>query len=139
MNEHLHPLTLPEILDRTAHFYRSRFLLFRGVGSIPGGTVFVFAAGTFAFIAWVGANARTGATTAEVLVWVFLAFMLVLALHAGRAASALGAAAKREASARLFLGEMITIRSAYRAAWQRGWRYIGLYLLQGLVIAGAPA
>ena len=32
-----------------------------------------------------------------------------------------------DAAARLFLGEKITIRSAYKATWKRGWRYIGLY------------
>jgi hypothetical protein len=44
-----------------------------------------------------------------------------------------------EAAARLFLGEKIAIRSAYKAAWKRGWRYVGLLLLQGMVIAGVPA
>ena len=139
MNEQLHPLTLPEILDRTAQLYRARFLIFLGIGMIPAGTVFVFAAGIFAFIAWMGANARTGGSTADVLVWVFLGLMLVLVLPVGLAASDLGAAAMSDASARMFLGETITIRNAYRTAWQRGWRYMWLYALQALVIAGAPA
>ncbi|HKD61450.1 MAG TPA: hypothetical protein VKB47_13395 [Terracidiphilus sp.] len=139
MNEQLHPLTLPEILDRTAQLYRARFLIFLGIGMIPAGTVFVFAAGIFAFIAWMGANARTGGSTADVLVWVFLGLMLILVLPVGLAASALGAAAMSDASARMFLGETITIRNAYRTAWQRGWRYMWLYALQALVIAGAPA
>ena len=139
MNEQLHPLTLPEILDRTAQLYRARFLIFLGIGMIPAGTVFVFAAGIFAFIAWMGANARTGGSTADVLVWVFLGLMLILVLPVGLAASALGAAAMSDASARMFLGETITIRNAYRTAWQRGWRYMWLYALQALVIGGAPA
>jgi hypothetical protein len=139
MNEQLHPLTLPEILDRTAQFYRSRFLVFLGIGMIPAGTIFVFAAGIFAFIAWMGENARTGAATADTLVWVFLALVAVIVVPVGLATSALGAAAMSEASARLFLGERITIRSAYRTAWQRGWRYMGLYTLQALMIVGIPA
>ena len=44
-----------------------------------------------------------------------------------------------DAAARLFLGDKVTIRSAYKASWKRGWRYMGLFLLQGLVIVGAPA
>jgi hypothetical protein len=38
----------------------------------------------------------------------------------------------------MFMGEPITIRSSYKNVWNRGWRYIGLYTLQGLVIVGAP-
>ena len=72
MNEPLHPLTLAEILDRTAQLYRSRFLVFMGIGAIPAGTVFVFAAGVFAFFTWMGSNARHGTAIADVLVWAFL-------------------------------------------------------------------
>ena len=43
-----------------------------------------------------------------------------------------------DAAARLFLGDNVTIRSAYKATWKRGWRYVSLYLLQELVIVGAP-
>ncbi|MGD0683209.1 MAG: hypothetical protein ABR990_14305, partial [Terracidiphilus sp.] len=35
MNEPLRPLTLGEILDRTAQLYRARFLLFLGISVIP--------------------------------------------------------------------------------------------------------
>jgi hypothetical protein len=138
MNEPLHPLTLAEILDRTAQLYRSRFLVFLGIGTIPAGTVFVFAAGAFAFFMWMGTNARNGATVADILVWVFLILLLVLAIPVSLAATALGEAAMSEAAARLFLGDKITIRSAYKAVWKRGWRYVGLLILQGVVIVGAP-
>jgi len=138
MNEPLHPLTLSEILDRTAQLYRSRFLVFLGIATIPAATMFVFAAGIFTFIAWVGANARHGATIADILVWIFLIVLLILVVPGSLAASALGEAAISDASARIFLGERITIRDAYRTAWKRGWRFVGLYILQGLVIVIAP-
>lgn len=138
MNEPLRPLILAEILDRTAQLYRSRFLVFLGIGTIPAGTVFVFAVGAFAFFMWMGTNARNGATMADALVWVFLILLVVLAIPVSLGASALGDAAMSEAAARLFLGDKITIRSAYKAAWKRGWRYVGLFILQGLVIVGAP-
>lgn len=138
MNEPLHPLSLAEILDKTAQLYRSRFLVFLGVGTIPAGTVFVFAAGAFAFIAWMGASARHGASVADILIWVFLLLLFVMVIPVGLGANALGEAAMTEASARIFLGETITIRSAYKAAWKRGWLYLGLYTLQGLIIYGAP-
>lgn len=138
MNETLRPLTLAEILDRTAQLYRSRFLVFFGVSTIPAGIIFVFAAGIFAFIAWMGSNSRNGGSVADIFVWVFLALLAILVLPLGLAASSLGEAAMSDASARLFMGDTITIRSAYKNVWQRGWRYVGLYFLQGLVIVGAP-
>ena len=139
MNEPLHPLTLSEILDRTAQIYRSRFLVFVGIGTIPAGTMFVFAAGAFAFITWMGLNARTGTNVADSFVWIFLGLLMLIAIPVSLGIGALGEAAMTDASARLFLGDKITIRSAYTASWKRGWRYIGLFLLQGLVIVGVPA
>lgn len=138
MNEQLHPLTLAEILDRTAHLYRSRFFVFVGIGLIPAGTLFVFAGGAFAFLAWMGVNSRNGAAVADALVWIFLILLLVLAIPISLTASALGEAAMTDAAARLFLGEKITIRSSFKTAWKRGWRYVGLYTLQMLAIMAAP-
>lgn len=139
MNEQLRPLTLAEILDRTAQMYRSRFLVFLGISTIPAGTVFVFAAGAFAFIAWMGRTSRHGGSVADVFVWVFLALLALLVLPVGLAISGWGDAAISEASARIFLGDTITIRGAYRNTWKRGWRYVGLYTLQVLLIVGIPA
>lgn len=138
MNETLRPLTLAEILDRTAQLYRSRFLIFMGIATIPAGTIFVFAAGIFAFFAWMGSNSRNGSTVADAFVWVFLVVLAVLVAPISLAVSSLGAAAMSDASARIFLGDEITIRTSYKNAWKRGWRYLGLYVLQGLVIVVVP-
>jgi hypothetical protein len=138
MNEPQHPLTLSEILDRTAQLYRARFLVFLGIATIPAGIVFTFAAAVFAFIAWMGNNARHGAPISDVLMWVFLILLTTLIIPVSLAASALGNAAISEAAARAFLGEAGTIRSAYATAFKRLWRYAGLYTLLGLVILGAP-
>lgn len=139
MNEPLHPLTLSEILDRTAHIYRTRFLVFFGIGALPAGTVFAFAAGIFSFMTWMGSRTKHGGTVPDAAVWVFLIALLVLVFPLYLAANALGEAAMSDAAARTFLGESITIRGAYKATWKQGWRYIGLYMLQALVIFIAPA
>jgi hypothetical protein len=139
MNEPLHPLTLAEILDRTAQIYRTRFLVFFGIGTIPAGTVFVCAAGVFAFMTWMGSRTKHGAAISDIVVWVFLIGLLLLVVPLCLGASALGEAAMSDAAARSFLGENITIRSAYQATLKRAWRYIGLYTLQGLAIFGAPS
>ena len=41
METTLRPLTLGEILDRTAELYRSNFLLFAGISSIYAGIILV--------------------------------------------------------------------------------------------------
>jgi hypothetical protein len=139
MNEPLHPLTLSEILDRTAQLYRSRFLLFLGIATLPAGTLFLFAAGIFGFIAWIGVNSRHGATVADISVWVFLIVLLILVVPGSLITSALGEAAMSDAAARFFLGETTTIRIAYKTAWKLGGRYVGLFVLQGLAIFAGPA
>ena len=135
---HLHPMTLAEILDRTAQIYRSRFLVFFGIGVIPAGVIFVLAAGIFAFFSWYGSNSHPNAHAADIIVWTFLIVLLLLVVPVGLAVTALGAAAMTDAAGRSFLGEKITIREAYKSARNRGWRYVWLYLLVGLVVVGVP-
>jgi hypothetical protein len=137
MDEPLHPLSVTEILDRTAQMYRSRFLVFLGISTIPAMTMFVFIAGIFGAFSWIGTVVRHGNApmmSARILVFA----LLIVAIPANLAASALGEAAMTDSAARFFLGHAITIRGAYKTAWQRGWRYIGLYVLQGLAIAVGP-
>src|SRR6478752_6326149 len=67
MNDRLHPMTLSEILDRTAQLYRSRFLVFFGIGVIPAGTVLVSAATLFAVLAWIGSAGTASSVPSMVL------------------------------------------------------------------------
>lgn len=140
MNERLHPLTLGEVLDRTAQLYRTRFLVYFGIGVIPAGTVLVFASAIFVFLAWVGSDATGEASTflAKEISWLFLGAVLLLAVPVCLGATAVGWAAMSHAAARSFLGGTIGIRDAYKAAWQRVWRYIWLYLLVALGVLAAP-
>ena len=41
METHLRPLTVSEILDRTAQLYRSNFLLFAGISAVYAGVLLV--------------------------------------------------------------------------------------------------
>ncbi len=56
MNEPLHPSTLGEILDRTVHLYRSRFLVLLGIAFIPTGVVLALAVVYFLLFALVGSR-----------------------------------------------------------------------------------
>jgi hypothetical protein len=134
MNLELRPANLGEILDRTASLYRSRFLVFVGIGAIPAGTVLFFAAGVFLLSAWAGV-AEQGVVA---LLELAIGLMFLLAIPVCLALTALGSGAMSHAASKIFLGERIAIRGSYRAAWSRGWRYIGLLSLQVLFLAVVP-
>jgi len=134
MSLELRPANLGEILDRTATLYRSRFLVFVGIGAIPAGAVLFFAAAVFLVSAWIG-TANPAAAAALGLV---ILLLVLLAIPVCLAVTALGSGALSHAASQMFLGESITVRGAYRAAWSRGWRYIGLLSLQILFLAIIP-
>ncbi len=137
MEPSLRPLSLSEILDRTAQMYRARFLVYLGIAAIPSVTLLVFAALAFLLLGWAASGAAVQST--QMLVAGFGMLLLgLVALPVWIAASSLGWAALSHAAARAFLGGSIGIRSQYRAVWPRGWRYIGLALLLGLMLVAAP-
>jgi hypothetical protein len=141
MNEPLHPSSLGEILDRTAQLYRSRFLVFLGISLIPTGVVVALACVVGLVVAWWSA-AGAGSVARETgfaLVGLFGIGVALVALPAYLAVTALAAAAMNHAVSRVHFGESTTIRDAYKSGWRRGWRYIGLYLLEALLVWAAPA
>lgn len=139
MIEALRPSTLGEILDRTAHLYRTRFLVFLGIASLPAGVVLGCALGVFLFIAWIGTRAQAVPDpVVGAIALLFLAAGAIVFLPLCAAAMGLGTAALNHAAAAAFRNESITIRDAYKAAWKRGWMYIWLYVLQVLIIFAGP-
>jgi hypothetical protein len=139
MIEALRPATLGEILDRTAHLYRSRFLVFFGIAVVPAGTMLACAASVFLFFAWIGsAGVALGPATVGVLSMTLFAVCTLILLPLWAAATGLGSGALNHAADAAFLNERITIGDAYRAAWKRGWRYIWLGLLRTIIVIAAP-
>jgi len=140
MNESLRPSNLGEILDRTLAFYRARFLVFFGIAVLPAGVVLAFASALFLFFAWLGSGAAgtVQPRTAQVLAWLILAGIMLLALPVCVAVSALGTSALNHGAASAYRDEKIAILAAYKGAWKRGWRYLWLYCLQGLFAVVAP-
>lgn len=134
MNEPLRPSTLGEILDRTANLYRSRFLVFFGLAAVPAAVVLGFGGGFVLLLAWAGTLGPSGA------VFIGLGALLLtgLALPLMIGANALSGAALCHAAATITMGGAIAIRPAFKAVWKRGWRYVGIYLLQMLIIFAAP-
>jgi hypothetical protein len=132
-------MNLGEILDRTIQFYRSRFLAFFGISAIPTAAILVLFCGLFLGFAWVSVNSAASPVASGVVAILLLIAAMLLGLPVYVGAAALAMAAVNHAAARAWLGERITIRGAYKDAWPRGWRYIGLYLLWALIVYGVPA
>src|SRR5579864_4043252 len=129
MIETLRPSTLGEILDRTADMYRSRFLVFLGIASLPAGVVFASAVAVFLFFAWMGTQGRSvDPTVGGVVALLFVAGCGLILAPLCTAVASLGAGALNHAAVAAFHHQPMGIRQAYKAAWKRGWRYIGIFL-----------
>ena len=141
MNEPLRPSSLGEILDRTAQLYRSRFLVFLGISVLPIGILLALACVAGLVATWWGAaGARSVSSEAGyIIVGIFAVAVTLLALPILLVVTALAAAAMSHAVSLIHMGGTTTIRDAYKTVWRRGWRYIGLYLLQAVFVWIIPA
>lgn len=136
MDEAFHPSTLSEILDQTAQLYRARFLVFLGIAFIPTAALLVPAVAMFLFIAWTGTHPGNAAVGVVVVLGMIALGLVALPIFVG--VSALASAAMSHTASRAILGQVTTIRDAYKAVWPRGWRYIGIYLIEVLAVWVAP-
>ncbi len=131
METNLRPLSLGEILDRTAQLYRTNFLLFAGIAAVYAGVALlinlvsvvlleVFKTSRFASpVAW----------QMQIFSWVSLIVMLIVSNVAG--------AANNRAVAWVHLGEPASIAGAYRGILPNVGRYLGLGALK-LLLAWTP-
>src|SRR5580704_4933315 len=79
MDEPLHPSSLSEILDRTAHIYRSRFLVFLGIAVIPTAALLVLAGGAILVVVQWGSKGGGSISPAAVGI-LLIAFTVGLVL-----------------------------------------------------------
>jgi len=125
MESDLRPLTLGEILDRTAQLYRNNFLLFAGISAVYAAVVLALG------LLQIGINAAlhtgsqvTGAAlvVAEVIgIFLFLFYGVVMA-------------AVSRAVAWVHLGQPATIRSAYLGTLPRLGRYLWLMTMAFFIV-----
>jgi hypothetical protein len=128
MEPHLRPLSLGEILDRTAQLYRENFLLFAGISAVYAGVLLVLN------LVQIGLDELLRALhRPEQLPWVTLGFVvLILPLMVVCAGAAV--AANNRAVSWVHLGEPATIRRAYSATLPRLGRYLWLMTIVAFVI-----
>lgn len=129
----LRPSTLGEILDRTASLYRAHFLAFLGIAAPPAAVVLGCFGGMVLLASASGPKPEQAMATGLGVIGIML---VGLPLYLG--ASALSAAAMAHAGSAAFHEEAITIRGSYRVAWKHGWSFLGLYVLEALLIAAPP-
>jgi len=134
MNETLRPLTLGEILDRTAQLYRANFLLFAGVAALPMGVMIAIGAlaGVFGLA---GFAALKGSPGSGPLAGLALLALVALALPVYIAAYVYSTAGLTRAAVSTHQGQKLTIRAVLASVRPRFWSYLGFLVLQGLVCA----
>ena len=120
MESNLRPLTLGEILDRTAQLYRTNFLLFAGIFAVYAGGVLALNLLQLGVQELLKAQRMTGALKWESLAAGILE-LLIIFLFAGAAVAAIS-----RAVAWVHLGEPATIRGAYQSILPRLGRYLWL-------------
>jgi hypothetical protein len=128
MESNLRPLTLGEILDRTAQLYRTNFLLFAGIYSVYAGVLLVL--GLFQ----IGAEEFLRAQhVSQYELWVALGSVIVFLplsfIFAGAALAAINRAVSW-----VHLGEPATVSGSYRSILPRLGRYLWLMTIIGFVI-----
>jgi hypothetical protein len=122
------PLTLGEILDRTAQLYRSNFLLFAGIASVYAGALLALG------LMQIGVQEllRISHLTSQIL-WATAAGMLLM-WPVSVVVGGLAVAANNRAVAWVHAGEKATIRGAYSSILPRMSRYLWLMVITTFII-----
>jgi hypothetical protein len=136
MSEHLRPLKLGEILDRTAQLYRRNFLTFAGTAAAPTAITVVVIAGAGA--AGAGLGRQVSATNPLGLPVLLLILLLLIGIPLILGAAVVSQAALTRAAVGAHMGQPLKILAALKSVWPRFWRYLWLLILQGIVVAGIP-
>ena len=120
MNQAIRPMTLGEILDRTAELYRTHFLLFAGISTLFAGAMLAIQLFYVRTLTWMNYPNFKGHWTwaMAVLLVAQLLMMLVLA--------GLGIVANNRAVAWIYLDHPATIRAAVGSIRPRAARYLWL-------------
>ncbi len=128
METTLRPLSLGEILDRTAQLYRENFVLFAGIAAVYAGVMLVFNLLQIGMSELLGALHMMHQLQLASLVYVIVIFPLAL-IVAGAAM-----AANNRAVAWVNLGEPATIRGAYKSILPRMGRYLWLMTIAAFIV-----
>ena len=139
MNEKLRPLTLGEILDRTAQLYRRNFWTFVGVAAVPMVAMFAVFVPFLVAMGLMGLfNPKQATPGTGALIALFSAAVL-FGLPTLLAATVVSQASLTKTAIDAHMSRRIKVREAIKSVWPRFWRYLWLIVLQGLLVGGVPA
>jgi hypothetical protein len=131
METDLRPLTLGEILDRTAQLYRNNFLLFAGIFAVTNAFLLVLV------LVFEGLSpAYRAINTTMKFQFGPVVFFLILFGLVGMLLYGASIAAITRAVAWVYVGEPATIRTAYSSTLPRLGRYLWLMVIVALVLLG---
>jgi hypothetical protein len=128
METTLRPLTLGEILDRTAQLYRSNFLLLAGIASVYAGALLVLSLVQIGIQEWLRINHMNSQIVWATVVGALIMWPIIVIV------GGFAVAANNRAVASVHLGEPATIRGAYRSVLRRWGRYLGLMTITTCVV-----
>jgi hypothetical protein len=131
METDLRPLTLGEILDRTAQLYRNNFLLFAGIFAVTNAFLLVLVL----VFEGISPTYRAINTTMKFQPGPVVFFLIVFGL-VGMLLYGASIAAITRSVAWVYVGEQATIRTAYASTLPRLGRYLWLMVIAALVLLG---
>jgi hypothetical protein len=123
METSLRPMSLGEILDRTAQLYRTHFVLFAGISAVYAGVLLVLNLLQIGLVELLKAMHMAGQQ-----LWVSLGFLAII-LPVSVIAGGVAVAANNRAVAWVNLGQPATIRGAYKSILPRMWSYVWLIFI----------
>jgi len=128
METSLRPLTLGEILDRTAQLYRTHFWLFAGIASVYSGALLL--------LSLLAIGVQQALTVQHLTRYLLLVsgIALMLQIFVMFAGGGLAVAANNRAVAWVHLGEPATIRRAYGSILPKTGRYLWLMTIIWFVL-----
>ncbi len=131
METSLRPMTLGEILDRTAQLYRTHFLLFAGIAAVYAGVLLLVGLAQTGVQEWMRVEHMYRQLLWMTGVWVLMTWIVTFIF------GGIAVAANNRAVAWLHLGQPATIRGAYRSILPKLGRYLWLGFLT-LIYAWLP-
>jgi hypothetical protein len=131
METSLRPMTLGEILDRTAQLYRTNFLLFSGIAAVYAGVLLLLGLAQTGVQEWMRVEHMYRQLLWMTGVWVLMTWIVVFIF------GGIAVAANNRAVAWLHLGQPATIRGAYSSILPKLGRYLWLGFLT-LIYAWLP-
>jgi hypothetical protein len=128
METNLRPMSLGEILDRTALLYRGNFLLFTGIAAVYAGILLILNLGQ------IGMNEALLHLHMTKQIPLFSLAYIVIIVPITFVCAGASIAANNRAVAWVNLGQPATITGAYRSIFPRMGRYLWLMTIVGFII-----